>query len=136
MWRLEKFNKKELNKSWYFRDVLISSINLWLVKPDQVSIDGFLPSNKAGCTRCVQWQPLDTVKCPVEYNIQFRNRYGKILGNVTNVRNNVKFYCTDDYVNSFSVTMWATFKSIKGIKSQVTLLCAIGKTVIHDKKGM
>lgn len=71
----------------------------------------------------------------MEYNIQFRNRYDKILGNVTNIRNNVNFYCTDDYANSYSVTMWATFKSIKGIESQVTLLCAIGKTVVHEKKG-
>ena len=133
---MEKFNKKELNESWYFRDILFLSTNLCLVKPDQVIIDGFLPSDKAGCTRRVQWQPLDTGKCPVEYNIQFRNRYDKILGNVTNIRNNVNFYCTDDYANSYSVTMCATFKSIKGIESQVTLLCVIGKTVIHDRKGM
>ena len=81
------------------------STNLYLVKPDPVIIDDFLLSEKVGCTLRVQWQPLDTGNCPVEYTIQFRNRYGTILGNATNIRNNVNFYCTDNYASFYSVTM-------------------------------
>lgn len=100
-----------------------------------MSIDGFLPYGKAGCTHRVQWQPLNTGKCPVEYNIQFQGRYGNILGNVTNVKNNVNFYCTDDYANSYSVTIWASYKGVKGIESQVTFLHTTKKAATVEKKG-
>ena len=114
----------------------MSSTHFCLVEPEPVSIDDFLLSERAGCTRRVQWQPLDTGNCPVEYNIQFMNRYGTILGNATNIRNNVSFYCTDDYANSYSVTMWATHKGIKGTESQVTILFVRQKIVNSETKGM
>ena len=114
----------------------MTSTNISLVKPGPVSIDDFLLSEKVGCTRRVQWQPLETGKCPVEYNIQFMNRYGTILGNATNIRNNVSFYCTDDYASSYSVKMWATYRGIKGTKSQVTILFVKRKIIIAEAKGM
>ena len=114
----------------------MSSTNICLVKPGTVSTDDFLLSEKVGCARRVQWQPLDTGKCPVEYNIQFRNRYGAILGNATNIRKNVSFYCTNDYACSYSVKMWATYRGIKGTESQLTILIVKQKIIIAEAKGM
>ena len=99
-------------------------------------VDDFLLSKKVGCTRRVQWQPLNTGNCPVEYTIQFRNRYGTILGNATNIRNNVNFYCTDNYASSYSVTMWATQEGVRGTKSQVTILFARREIINSEAKGM
>lgn len=114
----------------------MSSTNFCLVKPEPVIIDDFLLSEKVGCTRRVQWEPVDTGNCPVEYTIQFRNRYGTILGNATNIRNNVNFYCTDNYASSYSVTMWATHKGVKGTKSQVTILFIRREIINSETKGM
>ena len=114
----------------------MSSTNFCLVKPEPVIIDDFLLSEKFGCTRRVQWEPLDTGNCLVEYTIQFRNRYGTILGNATNIRNNVNFYCTDNYASSYSVTMWATHKGVKGTKSQVTILFVRREIINSETKGM
>lgn len=114
----------------------MSSTNFCLVKPEPVIIDDFLLSEKVGCTRRVQWEPLDTGNCLVEYTIQFRNRYGTILGNATNIRNNVNFYCTDNYASSYSVTMWATHKGVKGTKSQVTILFVRREIINSETKGM
>lgn len=112
------------------------STNFCLVKPKPVIIDDFLLSEKVGCTRRVQWEPLDTGNCPVEYTIQFRNRYSPMLGNATNIRNNVNFYCTDNYASSYSVTMWATHKGVKGTKSQVTILFVRREIINSETKGM
>ena len=114
----------------------MSSTNFCLVKPEPVIIDDFLLSEKVGCTRRVQWEPLNTGNCPVEYTIQFRNRYGTILGNATNIRNNVNFYCRDNYASSYSVTMWATHKGVKGTKSQVTILFVRREIINSEAKGM
>ena len=114
----------------------MSSTNFCLVKPEPVIIDDFLLSEKVGCTRRVQWEPLDTENCLVEYTIQFRNRYGTMLGNATNIRNNVNFYCTDNYASSYSVTMWATHKGVKGTKSQVTILFVRREIINSETKGM
>ena len=114
----------------------MSSTNFCLVKPEPVIIDDFLLSEKVGCTRRVQWEPLDTGNCLVEYTIQFRNRYGTILGNATNIRNNVNFYCTDNYASSYSVTVWATHKGVKGTKSQVTILFVRREIINSEAKGM
>lgn len=125
-----------MNKSQFFSNIPFSSTNFCLVKPEPVIIDDFLLSERVGCTRRVHWQPLDTGKCSVEYNIQFRNRHGTVLGNATNIRNNVSFYCTDDYASSYSVTMWASHKGIKGTESKVTILFVRRKITIAEAKGM
>lgn len=88
------------------------------------------------CSRHVQWQHLDTGNCVVEYNIEFINNCGTTLGTVTGIRNNVNFYCTDDYANSSSVKMWAVKNGVKGTKSKVVALFTTPKTTIADTKGM
>ena len=106
------------------------------MKPDPVHIEGFLISDTVSCNRRVQWQRLDTGNCPVEYNIEFIDNCSKILGNITDIGNNVSFYCTDDYIDSFSVTMWASRNGVKGNKSHVTVLVTTPKTVLSNTKGM
>lgn len=112
------------------------STNFYLVKPDPAIIDDFLLSEKVGCSLRVQWQPLDTGNCPVEYTIQFRNRYGTILGNATNIRSNISFYCTDNYASIYSVTMWATHKGVKGTKSHITILFVRREIINSEAKGV
>ena len=107
-----------------------------LFKPDPVRIDDFFLYNEVGCCLRVQWQPVDTGKCPLEYNIQFWNSYGTILGNVTAARNNNGSYCTDAYDDSFAVTMFATYKGVKGVESRLTILCTPLKSTIKKTKGM
>ena len=70
----------------------------------------------------------------MKYNIEFKNNCDTILGNVTGIRNNVSFYCTDDYAESSSVTVWAVRKGVKGTKSEIALF-ATPKTIITDTKG-
>ena len=106
------------------------------MKPDPVHIEGFLVSDTVSCICRVQWQRLDTGNCLVEYNTEFVDNCGKILGNITNIRNNVSFYCTNDYVDSVSVTRWASRNSVRGNKSQVTVLVTTPKTVLSNTKGM
>ena len=73
----------------------------------------------------------------MEYNIEFINNCGTILGTVTGIRSNVSFYCTDDYAYSSSVAMWAVRKGIKGIKSKVVALFTTPTSIITDTaKGM
>ena len=45
------------------------------------------------------------------------NNCGKILANVTAINHNVSLYCADLYMNANSVTMWATYKGVKGNES-------------------
>ena len=59
-----------------------------------------------------------------------------MLGTVMGIRNNVSFYCTDDYANSYSVMMWAVHNGVKGTKSKVVALFTTPKTIITDRKGM
>ena len=105
------------------------------MKLDPVRIEGFFTSDTVSCNRRVQWQRLDTGHCPVEYNIEFKDNCGKILGNITDIRNNVSFYCTDDYDDSYSVTMWAFRNGLRGAKSQVAVLITTPKTVLSNAKG-
>ena len=72
----------------------------------------------------------------VEYNIEFINSCGEILGTVTGIRNNLNFYCTDDYASSFSVIMWAIQNGVKGTKSKVVALFTTPKAIITNTKGM
>lgn len=111
-----------------------SQCNFRLVKPDPVSAESFIISDTVGCRLRVQWQLLDTGTCAVKYNIEFKNNCDTILGNVTGIRNNVSFYCTDDYAESSSVTVWAVRKGVKGTKSEIALF-ATPKTIITDTKG-
>lgn len=113
-----------------------SQHNFRLVKPGPVHIESFLITDTVACSRRVQWQHLDTGNCAVEYNIEFKNTRGTIVGTVTGIRNNVSFYCTDDYINSFSVTMWAVLKGIKGTKSIIEAFITAPKTMSTDKNGM
>ena len=106
------------------------------MKPDPVRIDGFLTSDTVSCNRRVQGQRLDTRHCPVEYNIEFKDNCGKILGIVTDIVNNVSFYCTDDYADSYSVTMWASLNGIRGTKFKVAFLLTTPKSVPSNSKGM
>lgn len=106
------------------------------MKPDPVRIDGFLTSNAVSCNRRVQWQRLDTGHCPVEYNIEFKDNCGNILGNVTDIGSNISFYCTDDYADSYSVIMWASRNGVRGTKSQVAVLLTTPKAVPTNAKGM
>lgn len=99
-------------------------------------IDHFLPSEKFGCNRRVQWQPIDTGTCPVKYNIQFRDNRSTIVGSVTGVENNVNIFCTDDFFNSSSVTMWASHNGINGNKSQVELFHNTRKRLVSEAEGM
>ena len=108
----------------------------FLVKPDPVHIDHFLPSEKFGCNRRVQWQPIDTGTCPVNYNIQFRDNSSAIVGSVTGVKNNVNIFCTDDYSNSSSLTMWASHNGINGNKSQVELFHDTQKRLVAEAEGI
>ena len=88
------------------------------------------------CSRRVQWQHLDTGNCVVEYNIEFINNCGTILGTVTGIKNNVSVYCTVDYANSSSVIMWAVQNGVDGTKSKVVALFTTPKTIITDTNGM
>ena len=113
-----------------------SQCNFCLVKPDPVRIKAFLTTDVVACSRRVQWQHLDTGNCVVEYNIEFINNCGTILGTVTGIRNNVSFYCTDDYGNSSSVVIWAVQNGFKGTKSKPAALFTTPKTIITVTKGM
>ena len=84
----------------------------------------------------MQWQPLDTGKCFVKYNIKFIDRCGRIVGNITTVRNNISFYCTEDYANIYSLIIWATYNGVKGTESQIALLRTTPKTTITSANGM
>ena len=106
-----------------------------LVKPDPVSIEAFLTSNTVACSRRVQWQLLDTGNCMVEYNIEFKNKCDTIVGTVTGIRNNVSFYCTDDYTKSSSVAMWAVHNGVSGTKSKTLPLLSTQKRTITDTEG-
>ena len=92
----------------------------FLVKPDPVHIDHFLPSEKFGCNR----------------RVQFRDNGSTIVGSVTGVKNNVNIFCTDDYSNSSSVTMWASHNGINGNKSQVELFHDAQKQLVAEAEGM
>ena len=105
------------------------------MKSDPVRIESFLTSDTVSCNRRVQWQRLDTGHCPVECNIEFKDNCGKIPGNITDIRNNVSFYCTDDYDDSYSVTMWASRNGLRGAKSQVAVLFTTPKVVLSNAKG-
>ena len=72
----------------------------------------------------------------MEYNIEFMNNCGTTIGIVTGIRNNVSFYCTDDYANSSSVAMWAVRKGVKGTRSKEVPLFKTPRTIITNKKGM
>ena len=72
----------------------------------------------------------------MEYNIEFKNNCDTILGTVTGIRNNVSFYCTDEYATSSSVTMWAIRKGVIGTKSKVVALFPTSKTIITETRGM
>ena len=111
-------------------------MTFYLVKPDPVHIDHFLPSEKFGCNRRVQWQPTDTGACPVNYNIQFRDNSSTIVGSVTGVKDNVNIFCTDDYSNSSSVTMWASHNGVNGNKSQVELFHNTRRRLVAEAEGM
>ena len=111
-------------------------MTFYLVKPDPVHIDHFLPSGKFGCNRRVQWQPIDTGACQVNYNIQFRDNSSTIVGSVTGVKDNVNIFCTDDYSNSLSVTMWASHNGVNGNKSQVELFHNTRKRLVAEAEGM
>ena len=124
-----------INLSRNVSDILLNLINICLVKPDPVRIEAFLLSNEVRCRLHVQWQPIDTGKCPLEYNIQFWNSCGTILGTVTVARNNNGSYCTDAYNESYGVTMFATHKGVKGTETRVTILRTTRKTTITKAKG-
>lgn len=72
----------------------------------------------------------------VEYNIKFKNSCDTILGTVTGIRNNVSFYCTDDYTKSSPVAMWAVQNGVKGPESKALALFTTQKTIITDTKDM
>ena len=113
----------------------MSQCNFCLVKPDPVHIEAFVTTDTVACSRRVQWQHLDTGNCVVEYNIEFINNCGTILGTVTGIRNNVSFYCTDEYANSSSVIMWAVQNGVKGTKSKIVALFTTPQTILTDTKG-
>ena len=72
----------------------------------------------------------------MEYNLEFINSCGEILGTVTSIRNNLNFYCTDDYASSSSVIMWTVQNGVKGTKSKVVALFTTPKAIITNTKGM
>ena len=95
--------------------VLLS--NFLLVTAAKVTIDNFFRvDSKPGCngTRRVQWQPIDTGNCLVEYTMEFR-KSSEIVGTVENIRG--PSYCTRDHDNATSVIIWATYEGRQGIKS-------------------
>ena len=106
------------------------------MKPGPVHIESFLTSATVSCNCRVQWQLLDTGHCPVKYNIEFIDNCGKILGNITDIGNNVSFYCTNNYARSYSVTMWASRIGVRGPKSQAAILLTTSKSVLSNAKGM
>ena len=91
-----------------------------LVTPEQVDINGFFATSDNECSRRrVEWKLLDT-GCIVEYNIQFLDNNGMILGNETVKKDNINFFCADNYTNASSVIMSATFNGVTGIDSAQT----------------
>lgn len=93
--------------------------------PAQVKIDNFFQNDEqVGCnsTRRVQWQPVNTGSCSVEYAIEFRNIANNIIGVVENITGS--FYCTSDNDNAISVIVWATYESKQGVKSKPPFLTA------------
>ena len=66
-----------------------------LIVPANVKMGHFVPNvDKISCndTRRVQWQPINTSSCSVEYTTEFRNCVNDINGTVKNINNN--FHCT------------------------------------------
>ena len=103
--------------------------NFHLVIPAKVKIDDFLQNdNRERCndTRRVQWHPLDTGNCLVEYTVEFRNNTNNTIGIVENITKTS--YCTSDYNNAKSVVVWATYKGMRGINSSVQFLTATPKS--------
>ena len=99
--------------------------NFLLVVPAQVKIGNFFQNDEqVGCngTRRVQWQPVDTGSCSVEYAIEFRNGANNIIRVVENITGS--FYCTSHHDNAISVTVWATYKGTQGVKSKPAFLTA------------
>lgn len=112
-----------------FQDILY---NFLLVIPVQVKKVKFFPNDgQVGCngTRRVEWQPIKTGSCPVEYNIQFRKDEDIILGKIENTLGT--FYCTSDYNNATSVVVWATYEVRQGNASEETLFTPTPKPVTH-----
>ena len=102
--------------------------NFHLVIPAKVKIDDFFRNDaRKGCddTRRVQWQPVDTGTCLVEYTVEFSNNRNNTIVIVENITDT--FYCTSDYDNAKSVVVWATYKGIRGTNSNVTFLTATPK---------
>ena len=56
----------------------------------------------------------------MEYNIRFLDNNDVILGNETVNKDNINFFCADNYTNASSVTMSATFNGVTGIYSAQT----------------
>ena len=84
--------------------------------PAQVKIDNFFQNDEqVGCnsTRRVQWQPVNTGSCSVEYAIEFRNITNNIIGVVESITDS--FYCTSDNDNAISVIVWATYEIGKAL---------------------
>ena len=97
--------------------------------PAQVKIDNFFQNDEqVGCnsTRRVQWQPVNTGSCSVEYAIEFRNITNNIIGVVESITDS--FYCTRDNDNAISVIVWATYESKQGVKSENAFLNATPAT--------
>ena len=112
-----------------FQDILYNFI---LVIPAQVKIVKFFPNDgQDGCngTRRVEWQPLKTGSCPVEYTIQFRKAEDIILDKMGNISGT--FYCTSDYNNATSVVVWSTYQRRQGNASEETLFTPTAKPITH-----
>ena len=99
--------------------------NFLLVTAAEVKIDNFFQvDDQPNCngTRRVQWQPINTGNCSVEYTIEFRNNINGTIGTEESITGN--FYCTSKYDNATSVIMWATYEGTQGFKSDPRLLTA------------
>ena len=93
--------------------------------PAQVKIDNFFQNDEqveCNGTRRVQWQPVNTGSCSVEYAIEFRKITNNIIGVVENITGS--FYCTSDNDNAISVIVWATYESKQGVQSKPAFLAA------------
>ena len=90
-----------------------------LVTPNAVPIVTAVKAYFRNCT-LVQWEPINTGFCPVEYTVQFMNN-SDTPGIVSNINYTKKQICKEQFLNATSVVIWATYNGTKGVESMVNV---------------
>ena len=106
---------KKIREIWGVKELCLI---LFLVTPKAVPIVT-AKKNFGNCT-FVQWKPINTGFCPVEYTVQFMNN-SDTLGIVPNISHTENQICEKQFLNATSVVVRATYNGTIGVRSTVNV---------------